>query len=818
MKKIFVQFSNLRRNIPRHVQWLLLVAAFVVVLILLTMLLRGGNERPTVIVPDGTAASITLTPDTINWGATMVDTTVSQKVTVTATAPVRVTAVHADRAIPGFAPPKTTCTNIGEINDQISCTIDLTYAPTENATATQIPVQIDWRPAGVPDEMTQAAQLLITLGAIGKSTPAPTPVATSEPDPAPIAQPDPEPMADPIDTKQEIRQEIQSLGPDLTFIDDDIEHVDDPEPITSIPDTAPSELPSGVDQKTYTQTAEACSDFAFPGYNLSGMQIGWIKPERGAYYFHPFSDRACDTPTGIYNPDNGIITAIDNPSQKIGTDADNIGYTTITNGTIPQLSNPVEKKQINRATQSDTPESSNPMARMSADWAPISNSIVRPAPKTDVEFATTGQGTVTSTRIYDRTFILRQYKPIPATIVSDVRADPTLYQQDNTLPVRATVDRNVYSDNGRTVIIPAGTLLLGYLRGKMPGPYTAIGRMEINWYQFILPNGVEFNFDGSNDPFSGDAQGRVGVPGRGSTDYLEQFVMPMLTAIVPAAVNMIAPIADRFVNQIDLDNNTVVQSGTVRSSELAKNEIITAWNQVAQKLMVDMMDNTTPPFTIAAGTRITVYSPVDLQVTCGAPGDNTKKCAVAEYGRATRQQWRNQASPDYTDGTWVGQSRSFNMSKYCQQNNKNVWEAKSDQNTMAEIAQSGYSYSTIVMFCQSMNYQAINNARQDALFQNQKDQFQDNYNASGTTGGVSGIGVSGDQKYNEEVLGLTYGDDGTIQNPFNTPAEEVPALQCEDGTAPDANGCCTGEIYTDMGDQGFNCCPETGGDCFPPLI
>lgn len=35
---------------------------------------------------------------------------------------------------------------------------------------------------------------------------------------------------------------------------------------------------------------------------------------------------------------------------------------------------------------------------------------------------------------------------------------------------------------------------------------------------------------------------------------------------------------------------------------------------------------------------------------------------------------------------------------------------------------------------------------------------------------------------------------------------------------PDANGCCAGEIYTDMGDQGFNCCPDTGGDCFPPII
>lgn len=42
-------------------------------------------------------------------------------------------------------------------------------------------------------------------------------------------------------------------------------------------------------------------------------------------------------------------------------------------------------------------------------------------------------------------------------------------------------------------------------------------------------------------------------------------------------------------------------------------------------------------------------------------------------------------------------------------------------------------------------------------------------------------------------------------------------LQCLDGTRPDKHGCCAGEVYTDMADLGFNCCPTTGGDCFPPI-
>ena len=71
-------------------------------------------------------------------------------------------------------------------------------------------------------------------------------------------------------------------------------------------------------------------------------------------------------------------------------------------------------------------------------------------------------------------------------------------------------------------------------------------------------------------------------------------------------------------------------------------------------------------------------------------------------------------------------------------------------------------------------------------------------------------------------VGIKYDDEGNVKNPYEAPSEPAaPAeevITCFDGSIPDANGCCAGEIYTDMGDQGFNCCPETGGDCFPPIV
>lgn len=40
---------------------------------------------------------------------------------------------------------------------------------------------------------------------------------------------------------------------------------------------------------------------------------------------------------------------------------------------------------------------------------------------------------------------------------------------------------------------------------------------------------------------------------------------------------------------------------------------------------------------------------------------------------------------------------------------------------------------------------------------------------------------------------------------------------CEDGKTPDAYGCCTGEVYSDMGDGTSACCVIGGDECFPPL-
>lgn len=806
MSGIKQQISQMRKSTPKSVQWLLLGVAFVVVLILMTMLI-GGRGKSKDIQADDTPINLIITPETgitdwsnesINWANTKVGDKKKATLKVSATAPVKIMAVRYHKEIAGFE-FKTACHQLAYIDGNISCTLFLDYVPTTAMDTETTSLFIDWRGASQPDAMKKTDKVVLVMGAT-----APAPVA--KPEPVKIVETKPEPEIESTKPVQaEIKKDIEAIAPSDPFADAQIE-------------ATPS---------------VACSEFAFPGYDSTGNQIGWIRPEHGAYYFHPFSDKKCNNPTGIYNPDSGLITDIKNNGKKIGTDAEHIGYTTISGGgNLPQLSNPV-KKVANRAYQLSTEElisSDMSGAAPTPDYAgadEIHNAFrggisLKEKPD-DVRVGTSGIDSIFSSDPFDRTFVLRQYKPIPATIVSEVRADPELYTNGKKgLPVRATVDRNVYSDNGRTVIIPAGTLLLGYVTGDIPGPYKTVGRMDIRWYQFILPNGVEFNFNddtGKTSPFSGDSQGRVGVPGYGSTDYIEQMVMPLLTAVVPAAVNLIAPITDKFVNQIDLDNNTVVQSGTVRSSELAKNEIITAWNQVAQKFIVDMMNNTVPPFSIAAGTRITVFPPTDLVLTCG--NDDSKKCSVKMVEKALgtkkydnaenrnqRAKWQHSGEARYEDESWTGQVRSFNLQEYCSNYKDGKLNLTKDQTQT--LYERGIDYTTVLFYCQSNQYKAINNAKQDALYQNQQEQFQKNNSTVGS------------KTYNENVLGLKYNEDGSIQNPFQSAKKEAETattiITCEDGTNPDANGCCTGEVYTDMGEQGFNCCPSSGGDCFPPIL
>ncbi len=831
MSKLTQHISNLRKNTPKHIQWILVVAALVVALVLVALLV-GGKKDGTIKIPEKVEETVVepilkIEPDeTIDWSQTFVGETKTQDVKIGVANDSKIKIADIKISVDGSSENQVgisaaqACTNDEFIvNQNAPCIVTVTYHPENVFENTKATISVKWVATETATQKDSPDVVTFVLGAIANPN-AVTKDDTAEQDTENNDSNNPIDFLPPgEDAGQELEDDLNEIAPPLDLGNDEDE-IDLP-PLPEIPTAKPNNTPNMGGMKL---ASNLCSDFAFAGYGLNGVQTGWIRPSGGAYYFYPFADKNCENPTGVYNENTGFIMDINSPGKKIGTDADHIRF--LSDNNLPTLKNAATARKENKTRQLTLEEITVQTIQQKGKPDEVVHLVKKTRKKADKVYLGTGKP-LASTQPYDRTFLLRQYKPIPATIVSDIQADKDMLEAG--LPVRATVDRNVYSDNGRTIIIPTGTLMLGRVTGDLPGPYKAVGKMQIEWYQFIRPDGVEFNFKDKQRPFSGDAQGRRGVPGHGSTDYLQQFVMPMLTAVVPAAVNMIAPISDKFVNQIDLDNNTVVQSGTVRSSELAKNEIITAWNNVATKLLVDMMDNTVPPFSIAAGTRITVFSPVDLLVTCydGENGNNSRECAIqAENTNEERIDFKPELSDEnQTEEEKIGQIRSMLSNSYstlC----KPLKDANGNQTGLyvaddTKLSETGYSFATVDFYCRSLGtYTAVNNAKQAAVFANQKD--------ASNKKSVASAGTVGSQSYNEQVLGLKYNEDGSIQNPFQTQKTEKPVevpaatqsasvVTCEGGTMPDANGCCPGETLTDMGADGLNCCPDTGGDCFPPI-
>ena len=71
----------------------------------------------------------------------------------------------------------------------------------------------------------------------------------------------------------------------------------------------------------------------------------------------------------------------------------------------------------------------------------------------------------------------------------------------------------------------------------------------------------------------------------------------------------------------------------------------------------------------------------------------------------------------------------------------------------------------------------------------------------------------------EEVIETVTEETKTVEPELT--AEQIDANfaagLCADGTKPNKFGCCGDEIFKDMGNSVFACCPKSGGDCFPPI-
>jgi len=179
--------------------------------------------------------------------------------------------------------------------------------------------------------------------------------------------------------------------------------------------------------------------------------------------------------------------------------------------------------------------------------------------------------------------------------------------------VKAIVREDVYSFDGRRILIPAGSSLIGdYKSGVERGQE----RLFIVWTRMIRGDGVSVQL-GS---YGTDRLGRSGMTGVVDRKYWERFGPPALMTMIGGVTQYIAQLGqkpDRNITVVNTDGSVTSipqNNGTTsqdRAREIAAETIASGIQQLASEAFQDSR-NIRPTIHIAQGSDITVFVTRDL--------------------------------------------------------------------------------------------------------------------------------------------------------------------------------------------------------------
>ncbi len=185
-------------------------------------------------------------------------------------------------------------------------------------------------------------------------------------------------------------------------------------------------------------------------------------------------------------------------------------------------------------------------------------------------------------------------KPIPAVIARSI-------DSSNPAPVTAFVERNIYAEEGRNIIVPAGSRIMGTLGSVSDSKETASesAKIQITWERLVRPDGMIFVFEG----ITGDAQGRGGALGYLDQQLFKKYSLPLLTTVLTSATSYI------FATDDNSDGET--ETSRQQAANDARENFIDQMNNIFNEILADKT-NIRPLTFIPAGTRIIVYPNIDL--------------------------------------------------------------------------------------------------------------------------------------------------------------------------------------------------------------
>lgn len=224
---------------------------------------------------------------------------------------------------------------------------------------------------------------------------------------------------------------------------------------------------------------------------------------------------------------------------------------------------------------------------------PDGKTLARAKPKQDADW---GLPRIVSSYPVDMSRMILKDKAIPAVLV---RAIDSRYTD---VPVTAIVERHIYAEEGRNIIIPAGSRLIGQAEANQGE--NRVAKLEITWSRLIRPDGAAFQFQAT----SGDAQGRGGVAAYLDEQLLKKYGKPLLSSAITSAVSMLMATNDKVSTD---ENGTKTQSSISEAASDSRESFIDSMSQIFNQLLNEATEIPVVVY-VPAGTRLTVFSNEDL--------------------------------------------------------------------------------------------------------------------------------------------------------------------------------------------------------------
>jgi hypothetical protein len=215
-------------------------------------------------------------------------------------------------------------------------------------------------------------------------------------------------------------------------------------------------------------------------------------------------------------------------------------------------------------------------------------------------------------------------KAIPCVLVHAVDS------RFGSVPVTAIVERHIYAEEGRRIIIPAGSRLIGTGGGGGGGH---VAKVDFTWSRLIRPDGSAFRLSAN----SGDAMGRGGVPAYLDEQLLKKYGRPVLQSTLTSAIAFITATNDDITTK---ENGDQVLSSRAQAANDARSNFIDSMSQIFNQLLQEALQVQEVLY-VPAGTRFTIYPSTDLWLRSeiedeedylAAYGADTKKARPASGG------------------------------------------------------------------------------------------------------------------------------------------------------------------------------------------